>query len=132
MAQKSEAVVVEGPELVPIPGADRLTGEGPHAVSAGGQDLILLRSKRLGARVFQGRCPHQGALLGEGELEGDTLICRNHRWRFHAATGKRQGGPECLVSCPVVETGGQLLVDLSPLRAGPDTTAVQRRRIDDL
>jgi cytochrome P450/nitrite reductase/ring-hydroxylating ferredoxin subunit len=133
MASKSEAVVAAQAELVPIPGAERLTGEGPHAVSAGGQDLILLRRKRLGPRVFQGRCPHQGALLGEGELEGDTLVCRNHRWRFHSVTGKRQGGPECLISCPVVEAGGQLLVDLTPLSSQAQAPAqVKLRRIDDL
>src|SRR4051812_24441112 len=130
MASNRQAAVV-GPELVPIPGAAALKGEGPHAVSAGGVDLILLRHPRLGPRGFQGRCPHQGALLGEGELEGETLICRNHRWRFHAATGKRQGGPECLVACPVVEQGGELLVDLTAMLAerGP---VVARRRIDDL
>ena len=132
MAPKTEAVMAEGPELVPIVGAERLTGEGPHAVSAAGQDLILLRTRRQGPRVFQGRCPHQGALLGEGELEGDTLVCRNHRWRFHTITGKRQGGPECLVSCPVVESGGQLLVDLSPLLAEQAPVEVKRRKIQDL
>jgi cytochrome P450/nitrite reductase/ring-hydroxylating ferredoxin subunit len=129
MAANREAVAATT-ELVPVEGAERLVGEGPHAVSAGGLDLILLRHPRLGPRVFQGRCPHQGALLGEGELEGDTLICRNHRWRFHAATGKRQGGPECLIACPVVEQRGQLLVDLAPMRAVPATPAT--RRIDDL
>jgi cytochrome P450/nitrite reductase/ring-hydroxylating ferredoxin subunit len=127
----SEALVQEQTELTPIAGAERLHGEGPHAVAAGGQDLILLRTKA-GPRVYQGRCPHQGALLGEGELEGDTLVCRNHRWRFSVATGKRQGGPQCLVACPVVEDKGQLLVDLSPLQAAPAATSIQRRRIDDL
>ncbi|MBK6514964.1 MAG: Rieske (2Fe-2S) protein [Polyangiaceae bacterium] len=71
---------------------------GPHAVTAGGKDLVVLRAKG-GLRAFEGRCPHQGALLGEGELEGDRLICRNHRWRFDVETGKREGGPECLQAC---------------------------------
>src|SRR5439155_22153056 len=100
MAAKSERAAAAQPELVPILGAERLTGAGPHAVSAGGHDLILLRSGG-GPRVYQGRCPHQGALLGEGELDGNTLVCRNHRWRFDATTGKRQGGPQCLTACPV-------------------------------
>ncbi|HXU81543.1 MAG TPA: cytochrome P450 [Polyangia bacterium] len=131
MAANREAVVQGRPELVPIAGAEALKGEGPHAVSAGGVDLILLRHPRLGPRVFQGRCPHQGALLGEGELEGETLVCRNHRWRFQVATGKRQGGPECLIACSVVEAGGQLLVDLAPMRA-EQAPVVARRHIDDL
>jgi len=38
---------------------------------------------RLDGRLlaFQGRCPHQGALLGEGELVEGHLVCRNHGWR---------------------------------------------------
>ena len=104
------------PELVPLEGAGAGRGDGPYAVSAGGLDLVLVRTAR-GPRVYQGRCPHQGALLGEGELDGGALVCRNHRWRFDAATGKREGGPQCLVACPVSERNGQLLVDLSPLMA---------------
>src|SRR5688572_31905580 len=91
-----------------------LRGDGPFAVSAGGVDLVVVRTTG-GLRAFQGRCPHQGALLGEGELDGDTLVCRNHRWRFDAATGKRQGGPECLVSCAVEVRGDELWVDTQPL-----------------
>jgi cytochrome P450/nitrite reductase/ring-hydroxylating ferredoxin subunit len=119
------------PDVVPIVGAERLTGAGPHAVSAGGVDLVLVRPPRLGPRVFQGRCPHQGALLGEGELDGDTLVCRNHGWRFELATGERQGGPGCLVACPVIERSGQLLVDLAPVRTAAARPRV-RRRIDEL
>jgi nitrite reductase/ring-hydroxylating ferredoxin subunit len=60
-------------------------------VSAGGVDLVLLRT-RSGLRVYEGRCPHQGALLGEGEIEDGSLVCRNHRWRFDVETGERIGG----------------------------------------
>jgi cytochrome P450/nitrite reductase/ring-hydroxylating ferredoxin subunit len=127
MATNREAKA--GPTLVPMPGAERLLGQGPHPVSAGGHDLILLRTKA-GARVYQGRCPHQGALLGEGELEGETLVCRNHRWRFSVNTGQREGGPQCLVACPVVERGPELLVDLSPL--GEAAPARPSRQLADL
>jgi nitrite reductase/ring-hydroxylating ferredoxin subunit len=126
----------EKPTLSKIPGAAALRGNGPHAVSVGGVDLILLRAKGQ-ARVYQGRCPHQGALLGEGELEGDALVCRNHRWRFDAETGQRQGGPQCLVACPVVEQNGEILVDLAPLVALDEGDAAKRaggtlRTVDEL
>ena len=93
---------------------DELRGAGPFAASANGVDVVLVQT-RSGWRAFQGRCPHQGALLGEGEIEGDALVCRNHRWRFSIASGLREGGPECLISCPTVERGGELLVDVSGL-----------------
>jgi cytochrome P450/nitrite reductase/ring-hydroxylating ferredoxin subunit len=121
-----------------LPGAADLRGDGPHAVAVGGVDLILLRNKGQ-ARIYQGRCPHQGALLGEGELDGDALVCRNHRWRFDVETGQRRGGPQCLIRCPVVEQNGEILVDLSPLAlpsasaaAAPAAAGGARRRVADL
>ena len=109
-----------------------LRGDGPFALSVGGLDLVVVRTAT-GLRAYQGRCPHQGALLGEGEMDGDTLICRNHRWHFDAATGTRKGGPECLVSCPIETRGAELWVDVSPLqRSGSTLGNVARRRIEDL
>ncbi len=103
-----------GSTWVAIEGAGELRGDGPHAVSARGVDLVLLRG-RGGLRAYEGRCPHQGALLGEGEIEGSTLVCRNHRWRFDIETGKRQGGDQCLRACPVREESGAVLVDMTRL-----------------
>ncbi len=107
-----------------------LQGDGPHALSVGDCELVVLRTSA-GLRAFEGRCPHQGALLGEGELDGDTLVCRNHRWRFDALSGRRQGGPERLSACPLREREGRTFVDVTPLLA---KAAAQRaaRSIDDL
>ena len=75
---------------------DDLLGDGPFALSADGLDLVVVRTEG-GLRAYQGRCPHQGALLGEGEMDGNALVCRNHWWRFDGATGERLGVPGCLV-----------------------------------
>ncbi len=106
-----------------------VAGDGPHALAADGIDLVAIRV-RGALRVFEGRCPHQGALLGEGELDGATLVCRNHRWRFDGATGKRDGGAQCLRACPAEERDGALHVDVTALRAGD--AVVARRKIADL
>jgi cytochrome P450/nitrite reductase/ring-hydroxylating ferredoxin subunit len=111
--------------------ARELRGDGPHTISAGGTDLVLLRTSS-GLRVYEGRCPHQGALLGEGEMEGETLVCRNHRWRFDAQTGRRMGGAECLRACPVREEGGELFVDVSGLGAASLPAASVVRSLDEL
>jgi len=113
-----------------IASIDSLAGPGPHAVSAGGVDLVVVRTSA-GLRAFQGRCPHQGALLGEGELDGGELVCRNHRWRFDAQTGKRLGGDGCLEAVPLLEDGGVLYGDLSKLRAAEEQ-AKALRQIDEL
>src|SRR5262245_4269064 len=109
--------------------AEELRGDGPFAVSAGGLDLALVRA-RDGLRAFQGRCPHQGALLGEGELDGQTLVCRNHRWRFALADGRHQDGPECLTSYAAFEKDGEIYVDVGAgLQEGRASAA---RRLRDL
>ena len=110
--------------------AEEIDGDGPHALSADGVDLVAVRAGGA-VRVFEGRCPHQGALLGEGELDGGTLVCRNHRWRFDAVTGARDGGPECLRSCPSELRGAELWVDVARLRGGA-AAAPARRKIADL
>ena len=106
-----------------------MSGRGPHALSLDGVPVVLLRTPH-GLRAFDARCPHQGTLLGEGEVEGDRLVCRAHRWRFDVGSGRREGGPECLVSYPVVERDGAVFVDIS---APPRERAAERRRgVDDL
>ena len=111
--------------------AAEIRGPGPHAVAADGIDVVLVRAAA-GLRAFEGRCPHRGALLGEGELHDGVLVCRNHRWRFDVETGRRDGGPECLTPCAAREEGGEILVDVSAL-ARPKAAAKQaRRRFQDL
>lgn len=104
-----------------------LHGDGPHHACADGTDLVLVRTDGQ-LRAFDGRCPHQGALLGEGELEAGVLVCRNHRWRFDARTGARLGGPQCLRAHPLHEVGDRVEVELlaseaEPVRAGTRTIA---------
>jgi len=102
-----------------------LVGSGPFALSADGVDLAVVRTQD-GWRAFEGRCPHLGALLGEGEIEDGHLVCRNHRWRFDIASGQRTGGPECLGSCPIVERNGAILVDVSGLKRGAEKNPAAR------
>jgi nitrite reductase/ring-hydroxylating ferredoxin subunit len=116
--------------LIRVANLDQLHGDGPHALSANGIDVVVVRTAA-GLRAFEGHCPHQGALLGEGELDGDKLVCRNHRWRFSTDSGQHEGGPECLAACPVVERERTLFVDISALSRGPGWI-VAKRTLDDL
>jgi cytochrome P450/nitrite reductase/ring-hydroxylating ferredoxin subunit len=102
-------------KLVRLVNISELTSAGPFALSANGVDVVLVRY-RGGWRAFGGRCPHQGALLGEGELDGETLVCRNHRWRFALGSGQHEEGRECLTCCPVAELNGALFVDVAALK----------------
>lgn len=45
--------------------------------------------------VLDGLCPHAQGPLGEGALDGDTLVCPYHGWRFDLDTGAcHTGGGE--------------------------------------
>jgi cytochrome P450/nitrite reductase/ring-hydroxylating ferredoxin subunit len=136
----ASAAVVEGVRIR-LGASSSFAGNGPHAAAAEGLDIVLVRTGT-GLRAFQGRCPHQGALLAEGEIEDDALVCRNHRWRFTVRDGHRQGGPECLVAYPVIERDGEVFVEVpahvrqglvGEARAGePAGARATRRRVQDL
>jgi cytochrome P450/nitrite reductase/ring-hydroxylating ferredoxin subunit len=85
--------------------AEDLAGPGPFAATAGDTELVLVRAPD-GLRAFEGRCPHQGALLAESEIIEGELVCRNHHWRFDIATGRRRGGEGGLRACPLRQEQG--------------------------
>jgi nitrite reductase/ring-hydroxylating ferredoxin subunit len=52
------------------------------------RDAPVLLVKLAGQfHAYEGRCPHQGAALVEGELAGAVLTCQAHHWQFDAVTG---------------------------------------------
>lgn len=56
------------------------------------------------------RCPHAGARLSAGELEGTVLTCPKHGSQFDVRTGERLRGPadQAVASHRLVEDAGQL------------------------
>ena len=58
-------------------------------------------------------CAHQGGPLGEGSLDGCTVICPWHAWEYDVSTGKLVGNPEVSVaSYPAELRGEDVFVDL--------------------
>ena len=108
-----------------------LTEDRPHAGAAGDVELVLLR-RGDAVLAYEGACPHQGALLGEGELEDGQLVCRAHRWRFEVATGKHADSAACLRACPVKIEDGAVLVDARELAAARSAAAGATRRWEEL
>jgi nitrite reductase (NADH) small subunit len=51
-----------------------------------GRNLALFRD---GGRVYalDDRCPHAGASLSSGWIEGGAVVCPLHRWRFRLRDG---------------------------------------------
>jgi nitrite reductase/ring-hydroxylating ferredoxin subunit len=44
--------------------------------------------------VVQGTCPHAGANLATGELQGNVLTCHWHHWAFDLDTGSCLSAPQ--------------------------------------
>jgi len=58
----------------------------PIAALVEGVDLVLLRLDNA-VSVLYGRCKHRGALMVDGHVEGDNLICGVHGWDYRLDTG---------------------------------------------
>jgi glutamate synthase domain-containing protein 2/nitrite reductase/ring-hydroxylating ferredoxin subunit len=58
-----------------------------HALVAN-VDLVIVRwPEEDEVSVLYGRCLHRGALLSDGEVEGEDLICGVHGWDYRFRTG---------------------------------------------
>ena len=57
--------------------------------------------------AIDGVCPHQGGPLAEGRLDGTTVTCPWHGWRFDVRTGKTPLGPKIRQPVYEVKVEGQ-------------------------
>jgi methylamine---glutamate N-methyltransferase subunit C len=58
----------------------------PTAASVEGVDLVVIREDDKHS-VLYGRCLHRGALLADGHIQGDDLICGLHGWDYRIESG---------------------------------------------
>ena len=56
-----------------------------RAVTLAGRDLALYRGQDGSVRALDAHCAHMGAHLATGRVEGDTVRCFFHRWRYDGA-----------------------------------------------
>jgi phenylpropionate dioxygenase-like ring-hydroxylating dioxygenase large terminal subunit len=54
-------------------------------VSFIGKDLVLYRSQDGIVRALDAYCPHMGAHLCDGTVEGDSIRCPFHHWKFSSS-----------------------------------------------
>ena len=65
-------------------------------------------------------CPHMGASLAEGHLDGDTVACPWHSWRFCIRDGTWEDNPRIKIDSFVVRVQGDEVQVLVPdTSAGP-------------
>ncbi|MHA1991063.1 MAG: glutamate synthase-related protein [Candidatus Hodarchaeales archaeon] len=56
-------------------------------------DLVLIKYTDEDVSVLYGRCLHRGALLADGDVKGDNLVCGVHQWDFRYQTGISEYNP---------------------------------------
>ncbi|MEW8029990.1 MAG: Rieske 2Fe-2S domain-containing protein, partial [Candidatus Thiodiazotropha sp.] len=60
----------------------------PTYALAAGVDLVVIRwREEERVSVLYGRCAHRGALMADGRIEGEDLICGLHDWDYRYKTG---------------------------------------------
>jgi len=83
----------------------------PIAAKVEGVDLVIIR-RGDDASVLYGRCLHRGALLADGEIVGDDLICGLHGWDYRISSGvSAYNNGEVLEKFTSVLDGDSLCVD---------------------
>lgn len=89
----------------------------PAYALVGEVDLVVVRYDD-DVRVFYGRCLHRGALMADGYVRGDNLICPVHNWDYRLDTGVSEyANEEALPRFSSWIEGDEVLVDTDEINA---------------
>jgi nitrite reductase (NADH) small subunit/3-phenylpropionate/trans-cinnamate dioxygenase ferredoxin subunit len=83
---------------------DLQEGEGLTAEVGGKLVAVFLSDGRYYA--IDDTCPHMGASLGGGYVEGGVVTCPWHAWRFRLADGAWADYPKVKIGCYPVRVQG--------------------------
>jgi nitrite reductase/ring-hydroxylating ferredoxin subunit len=98
--------------VVEICSADQLWDGEMDCFRAGDTTILLLKLDGQ-FHAYQGDCPHQGASLAEGELDGGLLTCTAHRWQFDARSGQGVNPKSARLKCfPVHVVERKVLIEV--------------------
>jgi phenylpropionate dioxygenase-like ring-hydroxylating dioxygenase large terminal subunit len=108
--------VAEGWHPIAFSREVRIDGSRPARLM--GRRLVVARDAE-GAYVLDDRCPHRGAPLSLGRMEGSTIICPYHGWTFgrdgvcvKVPGSKQPDAPARAFAC--VERAGLIWTSLAP------------------
>jgi 3-phenylpropionate/trans-cinnamate dioxygenase ferredoxin subunit len=68
--------------------------------------------------AIDNECPHQGASIASGKLEGRYLRCPAHGLRIDLVEGRTVAGGLCLRKCPIEVRSGWAVMKLEEPEAG--------------
>jgi len=104
-------------ELIKLLKKSELEDRVPAHALAGNTDLVVLKYDDQYS-VLYGRCLHRGALMSDGHVDGDNLICGVHGWDYRYDTGVSEyNNKEVLHKFTAVIEGNFLCVDKKEIDA---------------
>ena len=90
---------------------DALEDRKPAYTLVADVDLVVTRYDD-DISVLYGRCAHRGALMADGHVDGDNIICGVHGWDYRLDTGiSEYNNTETLPKFNAWVEGGQVFVD---------------------
>lgn len=103
-------------DWVDVGAAHELAREPVREVAAGPARIALSCVDGVFGAV-SGVCNHVGGPLGQGQLDGEYLVCPWHQYKFHRQTGAGEPGYEAdrVPSYAVRVEGGRVLVSAKPV-----------------
>lgn len=104
-------------KLVGIADWKALRDREPAYALVAGVDLVIVRYGEE-VSVLYGRCLHRGALLADGFVRGDDLVCSLHNWDYRYETGiSAYNNADQLKKFSAVVKKGKVLVDEAEIAA---------------
>jgi len=96
---------------------DEIADRVPFGALVSNVDLVIVRHDD-DHSVLHGRCQHRGALLADGSISGDNLLCGVHGWDYGYRTGiSAYNNDERLQKFTSWTEDGQVMIDLDELLA---------------
>jgi nitrite reductase/ring-hydroxylating ferredoxin subunit len=96
---------------------DTLKDRKPAYALVGEVDLVVVRMDD-DVSVFYGRCLHRGALMADGFVSGNNLMCGVHYWDYRLDSGVSEyANSEALPKFASWVEGGEVLVDADEINA---------------
>ncbi len=98
-------------KALPILALDQLQDRVPAHALVADVDLVVIRYDD-DISVLYGRCAHRGALMSDGHVDGNNLICGLHNWDYRLDTGVSEyNNAETLPKFNAWVDDGQVCVD---------------------
>jgi nitrite reductase (NADH) small subunit/3-phenylpropionate/trans-cinnamate dioxygenase ferredoxin subunit len=99
--------------------ADFRRGGRGRAVELDGKQVAIFRTQNAWIAVSDA-CPHMGASLADGKIDGEKIECAWHGWKFDTRTGKNAFKDwACVTVYAVRIEGDDVLLERKP-QAAPD------------